>query len=389
MRLTVGCSSDPSASGALAAAAREAFAGASDPTFAFVFSTDQYDHDALALAVNSELGDLPWAGCCTAGVFGKHRLLSQGVAIGVVSSPDTLFRVGVGSPVSADGRAAGRAAAAEALSDLPPRSEARARSLILLPDALTGNSVDVVRGAAAEAGSGIAWAGGGAGDNLRFVRTAQYAHGRALRDHVVAIAVDSPVPLGTGVRHGWEPYGPAALVTCARGATVLELEYEKAFDVYRRAAARRGDEVSADSFAEFAMSHPLGIPQADGEYVIRDPLSVDEEGGLRCVADVPDGSLVRVMQANEGALLRAAETAATQARESTAGALGGALVFECVSRPLVLREGVSDELSALRRALGEEVPVLGCLTFGEIGALGSGVPQLHNKAVVVLALPAA
>jgi hypothetical protein len=32
------------------------------------------------------------------------------------------------------------------------------------------------------------------------------------------------------------------------------------------------------------------------------------------------------------------------------------------------------------------VPLLGCLSYGEIGALGRGGPQFHNKTAVVLAL---
>jgi hypothetical protein len=294
----------------------------------------------------------------------------------------------VGGPVSADGRAAGRASVALALEALPPASKDRHRAAVLLPDALTGNSADVVRGAAEEAGSGVAWVGGGAGDNLRFLHTAQYAFGRAFRDRTVAVVIDSPRRPGTGMRHGWRPYGPPSLVTRALGASVVELDYERAFDVYRRTAERRGTVVSPATFAQFAMSHPLGIPQADGEHVIRDPLSVGEDGSLRCVAEVPDGSLVRIMEGNEEALLSAAWEAGSDARHAAEGTLGGALVFDCVSRSLLLGDATRQEVAALRAGIGEKVPLIGCLTFGEVAVLGAGMPQLHNKAVVVLGLPA-
>jgi hypothetical protein len=363
--------------------------GATDPVFALVLSTDQYEHETLADAMSRTLGSVAWAGCCTAGVFGSDRvLLNQGLVVGVMSSRDAHIGIGVGGPVSSDGVAAGRVAASKALGALPANAPNRHRSLILLPDALTGNAADVVRGAAAEAGSGIAWAGGGAGDNLRFVRTAQYAQGRALRDHVVAIAIDLPQPIGAGIRHGWRPYGPPTMVTRARGATAVELEYEKAFDVYRKTVEHRGDSVTLDTFAAFAMTHPLGIPQADGEHVIRDPLAVDPDGGLRCVAEVPDGTLVRVMEGDRDALLAAALAAAQSARETIAGAVGGAFVFDCVSRSLMLRDDVGMELAAFQEGLGATVPIMGCLTFGEVGALGTGIPQFHNKTAVLLALPA-
>jgi hypothetical protein len=93
------------------------------------------------------------------------------------------------------------------------------------------------------------------------------------------------------------------------------------------------------------------------------------------------------MQASHGSLIEAARQAAQEAARGVGGVLGGALVFDCVSRYLVLGPRIRDELSALRQGLGEDVPMMGCLTFGEVGALGAGLPQFHNKTCVVLALP--
>src|SRR6186713_1158842 len=52
--------------------------------FALVLSTDQYDADTLAEAVTRELQGIPWAGCCTAGVFTGTHLLRQGLVVGVI-----------------------------------------------------------------------------------------------------------------------------------------------------------------------------------------------------------------------------------------------------------------------------------------------------------------
>jgi len=201
-------------------------------------------------------------------------------------------------------------------------------------------------------------------------------------------ALDLPGRIASGMRHGWRPYGPPTLVTRARGAEVVGLEYEPAFEIYRRTAESRGAAVTEQAFAAFAMSHPLGVPQADGEHVIRDPLSVGPDHSLRCVAEVPDGSLVRVMQGTPEALIEAAASAGLVAREGVGGPLGGALVFDCVSRFLTLGERFGEELARFQEALGAQVPMMGCLTFGEVGTLGTGVPQFHNKTAMVLALPA-
>lgn len=387
MRLHTGKSAAPEEGAAVREATFEALRDAPLPAFALVFCTDQYDVRRLAAAINAELGSVPWAGCCTAGVYTGTEVLQRGLVVGVFSGREARFGVGLGGPVSRDARAAGRTAVAEALAALGAPTDGHSRALIVLPDSLTGDAAEVVRGAAHEAGAGMIWAGGGAGDNMRFVSTAQFAYGEAHSNRVVIIAIDAEGRLAAGIRHGWHPYGPTTQVTRAQSATAIELDYEPAFEVYRRTAANQGDVVSREKFAGFAMTHPLGFPQANGEYVIRDPLAVDASGGLRCVAEIPEGCLVRVMQGDREDLLRAAGVAATTARVGVHGALGGALVFDCVSRYLILGEHMREELSAIQSGVGAGVPLLGCLTFGEVGTIGAGSAQYHNKTAVVLAFP--
>jgi hypothetical protein len=205
---------------------------------------------------------------------------------------------------------------------------------------------------------------------------------------VVVVALDCRARFGVGIKHGWQPTGAPAMVTRAQGCVLERLEHLAALEIYRAAAADRGQSVEGDGFAAFALAHPLGIPQADGEYLIRDPLDVDARGALRFMASVPDGALVRVMEGTPTMLIEAARVAASMAREDARGPLGGALLFDCVSRDAVLGERLRDELGATHDALGGDVPLLGCLTFGEVGAFGSRLPQFHNKTAVVLTLPA-
>lgn len=385
MLLHVGISAARDAHRAAHEAIGEALGHAPAAAFALVLCTDTYDVDALAAAVTRELGELPWAGCCGAGVFAGVEMLEQGVVVGVLDGTDASFGVGVGGPVSTSAREAGRAAVAEALAALGKRRAHR--SFIVLSDALTGDAASVIRGALQEAGAGAGWVGGGAGDNLRFVRTAQFARGKAMHDSVVVVAIESDRPTSVGIRHGWHPYGPPTMVTRAHGATAVELDYQRAFDAYREVARNNGDDVTERDFARFAMTHPLGIPQPNGEYIIRDPLAVEPDGSVRCVAEVPDGSTMRVMQGDRDDLLRAARSAAGDARDRVRGPPGGAIVFDCVSRYLILGRDIRRELDAIQEGVGRDTPMMGCLTLGELGTVGRAAPQFHNKTAVVMALP--
>lgn len=387
MDLRIGTSAHGDVREAVAVAARTALAAATSPSLALVFSTFDYAPNEVAEAVTKELGNVSWAGLVTPAILSGREVMRRGIGIGVIDCPRVRVRVGIGDPLSANARTAGRTAALRALSDMPLPPADRSRAMLLFTDIMTGDAAEALHGAVSVAGAGIAWSGGGMGD-AQGARAALFAEGRALRDHVVAIAIDCHSRVGTGVQHGWQPTGAPAMVTRVMGSIVERLEHRTAFEIYRAAAEERGEQVTEDTFTAFATRHPLGIPQADGEYLIRDPLYADAAGALHLVAGVPDGALVRVMEGTPAMLVAAARVAASMAREDAGGALGGALVFDCVSRFTMLGERLVDELAACQDALGDDVPLLGCLTFGEVGAFGARMPQFHNKTMVVLALPA-
>lgn len=386
VELHIGVSLAPEPDRAAAEAAREALACQEPPVLALVFGSEQYDPVALASALSRELGAVPWAGCCAAGVIAGERLLWEGLAVGVFTG-ELQVSIGVAGPVSTEPFQSGRRAVEQALKGFPAPPLRYHRGVILFTDGFSGNGQHVVQGAIQEAGGGVAWAGGGAGDNLRFLRTAQFA-GRAYRDHVVAVVLEAARPFGVGLEHGWRPYGPPVLATHTRGEAVVDLDFDNAFSVYSATAASRGDEVRREHFAPFAILHPLGIPCASGDYVIRDPISVEPDGALRCMAEVPDGSLLRVMQGEPETLIRAAREAARTSRRRAGDELAFSLVFDCVSRSRALGPRMLEELAVMQQELGDRVPVLGCLTFGEVGAQGVALPQFHNKTTVVLSLPA-
>jgi hypothetical protein len=374
---------------AVAEAARAAVARCRSPALALVFSTFEYAAEDLAEALNEELGTFPWAGAVTPAILHGREVLRRGLAIGVIDSELVRVRIGVAGPLSAGARSAGRRAALEALKNMPLPPADRSRAMIVFADTTGCDAAEMVHGALGVGGAGIAWGGGATGDGNADGPATQFTNRRAFRDHVIAITIDCHARVGTGVQHGWKPTGAPAMVTRATGAVVECLEHRPALEIYRTAVEAGGEYVDLLELAEFARTRPLGIPQAEGEFLIRDLLAVDKAGALRFMAGVPDGALVRVMEGTPTMLVEAARCAAAMAREDAGGVpLGGALVFDCVSRAHVLGDRLQDELAASQAALGDDVPMLGCLTFGEVGAFGARIPQFHNKTMVVMALPA-
>ena len=62
------------------------------------------------------------------------------------------------------------------------------------------------------------------------------------------------------------------------------------------------------------------------------------------------------------------------------------LVFECFCRFELLKTDINQEIQAVQKVFGEEVPVVGFFTYGEIGVHECGQPRFHNKTIAVCAI---
>lgn len=90
------------------------------------------------------------------------------------------------------------------------------------------------------------------------------------------------------------------------GKKVFKIDGKQAFDVY----SERAGGISKDKFAEYSMRYPLGISDIDGNFLIRDPLSVNEDGSIDFVSEVPENVVARVMEGNITSLIKEAQKVA-------------------------------------------------------------------------------
>ncbi|MBM3436274.1 MAG: hypothetical protein FJY07_08690, partial [Bacteroidetes bacterium] len=67
------------------------------------------------------------------------------------------------------------------------------------------------------------------------------------------------------------------------------------------------------------------------------------------------------------------------------------MMFSCVGRKLILGRRTQEEVEAVQRILGKDVPLLGFYTYGEIGPIDKlkknlKVTKFHNETVVLWVL---
>jgi hypothetical protein len=378
----VGHSSREEASDAGREAAAEAGASGT-PKLAVVFASCEYDLDQLLAGIREQLGDVPLIGCSTAGEIATSGPGDASVVVAAMGGDGLEVATGSGLGASTRLRQSGEDAAACISQVSGPH-----RALLILSDGLSGDQHEIVRGAYSVVGAGVPLVGGCAGDDLEMSRTFQLHHGRVLSDAVVAAAIASDAPLGIGVRHGWQRVGDPMLVTKSEGNLVQQIDGRPALDVYfERHEVPEPARTDAAEFRTFAATHPLGLASRSEERHVRFINDVDfDQGALVCIAEVPQGGLVWMMEGDAASVLQATNGACDDALAALEGNLPlGLLAFDCIARRGVLGdEGIKDEIARIAER-GGDAPVAGFYTYGEI-ARTRGISGFHNQTLVVLAV---
>jgi len=355
-------------------AGREASAGAvavsGPPALTLVFTTDDYIQAMVLEGIIKNVGSSLVAGFCCAGVITSGGVRSQGVGVMTLNGDlhaATVLQKGLGNDPYGTGRKTGQALLESGINK---------GTAIIMPDGFQAGISEMLRGLYSEMGPDFQYIGGGAGDNLKFFKTYQFTE-QELSDNALAVALVQGLNVGLGVGHGWSPAGNPLVITKSRGKRVYELDGSPAFIEYSRRLGR----ITRDQFPVVAMKHPLGFANISGEFIIRDPLNVNDDQSIDFVTEVPSQAVGYIMEGRMGSLIRAAREAAQEAVSSIDDP-GFMLLFDCISRSLFMGDGFNGEIEAILETVGPDVPMLGALTFGEVGCYDR-VPLFQNKTTVV------
>lgn len=264
---------------------------------------------------------------------------------------------------------------------------AKAGNLITFVDGLSSNIERFVSSLYTLIGPNSNIIGGGAG-TLDFIQKPCLFSNKGLLQDAACI-VDFPFDLHSSIQHGWEILKGPYLVSEAGANLVKSLNYQPAFDVYRDLVEVESGELLDDSnFFNIAKTYPLGIEDMHGKILVRDPIRVKNRQ-LVCVGAVPENSMVYILKGRRKKLVESARLAAKEACASyTKNGIrghrpGAALLMDCVSRVLFLREAFNEEMSAIEKELGASVRSFGALTLGEIANTRNSPVNLLNKSTVV------
>jgi len=192
--------------------------------------------------------------------------------------------------------------------------------------------------------------------------------------------------VGIGSAHGWNPVGSQFRVTRSRGFWLRTLDGRPASETYAQLFGYPAREWAFPPLSHLARLYPLGIEQGDG-MVVRAPIRVEADGSFRMNAPVRDGVDAYLLVGSRSACEQAAQQAAQHALQQLQGVKPAfALVLVDLAWEMLLKSHPGAEVTAVQEILGNDVPIAGGYTLGQIvPGKDSNVPQLLNQHIVVIA----
>lgn len=186
------------------------------------------------------------------------------------------------------------------------------------------------------------------------------------------------------VEHGWKRIEGPFIATKSIDNTLCELDNYSAFDVYKSIIEdiERLTLCKADFFM-FAKDHPFGIRKDDASIIVRDPIDVNENDEIICVANIPVGSEIYILKGDTETLLASSMEIAEKC-SNNAPSRYTPILFDCISRAMFLAERFEEELYNIQSKLKYRVE--GALSIGEIATLKNGEIVIHNKSTIIALL---
>lgn len=376
--------------------------GVDHADLAIVFASSIYDGSELLKGVRSVLGEKTLVvGSSTAGEITNQGPSNQrSVSVMLVSAEGVGFFGAVSEKIDEVGSMkAGQDVAAQ-IKKQADEAGVELKSFMMFPDVLVGNGADIVRGVLQELGDDFPVVGGASGDEQEFVQTFQFLGDKAYSKSVVALGISGDFSFGVGVRHGWIPIGTPMTVTKSDGSLIQEIDGKPAIQVYKdhfgEEKARVLQDTEAVASVRSVLTYPFGISSKEnsGEILIRFATDVLDDGSIRCAAEIPEGSEIRLMIGSKEEAVEAAQDAAERSKEGLDGKEPkAAIIFNCIARKNLFGDEARDEINAIKESIGAHVPIIGFYTYGEQAPI-NGVTRsmdrceatFHNETVVIYTL---
>ncbi len=382
-QLGLGFSQQPSTAQAAREAALEAKSQLSSYPidFVIVFATAHYGPLETLRSIRQALGEPKTIGCTTSVVITGDKIATQGIGILVIQSSDIKISLGSVSDVtSAYLKSAGSQLARLTMKEF---KETRRNALLVFCDEFQYDHIHILAGIQEIFGKAFPITGAISNSSLMSLKeTYQFYQDKPLTHALSAALIGGNCQIGLSHRHGFKPIGRPRFATKVQGATIKSIDHKRASFLYEEYFELTLDDLHKKTHSPILNLYPLGIRMDDDrEYLLRKVNHILGDGSLVCQGDVPEGSEIHLMMTNKDFLKQSAMNAAFEIKDSFRGrAPKFILVMASLFRYEFLGKDFVKEIRAIRDILGNDIPLIGMCSSGEIAPLTS--KELFGQAVL-------
>jgi hypothetical protein len=357
---------------------------------AIIFTSIEFTHPLVLKIVNNLLGGAPVIGCSSLGIITNSGIYKHGIAILLFSlDPQIFLNIALVKDISNKTPvAAGRELGEKLLYGC---KEIRRNLSLILSDGMMSDGTSLINGLQENLGRSFPLIGASASDNHAYVKTFQYFNRELLTDSCCGLLFGGKMNFGFGIKHGWKALGKIRYVTRSEGNIIKEINGEPAVKLYEDYFAKDSMEL-AKELRRISIFYPIGIYlEGEKEYLLRNIISIKDDGSLITQGDIPQGSPIRLMIGTKDSCLAAAVTSCEEAKRNLGTHKAKlVMVFDSASRFTLLGRRCVRELEIIKAVFGENTPLIGIYTYGEQAPLKSinylGRAYFHNQSINVLAL---
>ncbi len=345
------------------------------PTLAILFSTTDYDTEALVPAVQKHLGDVPlWGGTSSTGVFaGDGWITGKKGAASLMLLSNRPAGVGV-APVGDDPVAAGKTATAAALA------QAGGSAQVLLTLAYMGPEEGLLDGLA-QVAPGVPVVGGSSSDHAPEGKWRQFGNGHSHQGAFAVAALGGTV--GYAFANGYKLTGKKAVITKATGRRLIELDHRRAMDVYSEWTGKPKAELGGSAILVYSVQHPLLLHKGDVTLAVH-PVGGNDDGSIDTGVRLPEGQTLELGASTPDELIAKVEEVVRVAAKGVAHPTA-VLLAHCGGRAIALGDRIGEVAGEVQRA-APGLPWIGYLAFGEQGCALPGEASHATLSLSVLAL---
>ncbi len=235
-------------------------------------------------------------------------------------------------------------------------------------------------------GTSVRYFGGGAGTSDLIQKPVIFTDKGMLENSIVLMF--TPATAHISIKHGWEKYNGPLLVTEAKNNIIKSINWESAFDIYRKTLGKDSSIINASNFRKYASNYPLAFYRENDEFIIRSPFMVKKDGAIMCVGHVDDNALIYIMRGDKQQLKEAAVKSAKESLQ-LAGSAGNLIVYSCISREHFLGSEIHSEIKAIKDVYYQfphSQNFSGALTLGSFGSMKTGYLEFFTKSVLTGAI---